>query len=147
MSSGRSSWLEKVRDHLPRPPRFSVSVQIRETPDLRCVLEVRNPGPAFSIRSARLLTPRAGLIYRREQFLWNEVDTREFTELPIEHPVAAGETVFIPFEVWIPRAPAQVSIRLMVSTSRRLRPYVSTAARLVVPPRPPEAKSPASPSA
>lgn len=117
--------MRSVMSWLTRGPRFSVSIQIRDTPDLLCHLTVSNPGPPFELKTARLLRPRIGLIYRREQFLSDDIEGSEFTELRLDRAVGPGETIRIPFEVWIPRTHLDRGIRLLIRTDRRLWPYRS----------------------
>jgi len=104
-------------------PHFSVSVRLREAPDLLCSLTVSNPGPPFKLRSARLLTPRQGLIYRREMFSSDQLESFGFRELQLDQEVGTGQTVEIPFEVWLPDVTRAKPLQLTVKTSRRMRNY------------------------
>ena len=115
---GKSRWWSRRSS-----PRFSVSVMLRETPDLVCNLKISNPGPPFTLKSARLIAPRHALIYRREMFASDELKGFGFRELPLDQVVPAGATVEIPFEIWIPSASHRKRLRLGIRTSLRVRRF------------------------
>ena len=124
-------WLSKLLQTLRRAlfgwrgaqPHFSVSIRLREAPDLLCSLTVSNPGPPFKLRSARLVAPRQALIYQREMFSSDQLESFGFRELQLDQEVGSGEIVEIPFEVWLPDATQAKPLQLTVKTSRRMRNY------------------------
>jgi len=108
-------------------PEFRVSVELTEGPDLLCSLHIANPGPEFRVRSARLLVPKQGMIYRRNAFLADARPQQGFSDLRLDAVVDAHSQLRIPFEVWAPSWDAKRPIKLSIYTNYRILPYRCTA--------------------
>ncbi len=112
-----------IRRWAPRAPHFRVSIDLREGPDLLCTLQVQNPGPAFILHHARLLSPQHGLIYQRDSFLSSPLLPKSFSDWVINEEVPRDQVLRLPFELWIPSWDPEHSIRIAIHTSRRRRGY------------------------
>jgi len=104
-------------------PHFAISVELADSPDFSCLLRIWNPGPEFVLRTCRLVAPRAGLIYRREQLLWGPNEGYGFSEVELDVRIAEASSAQVPFELWLPRTSGVRGLRVGVKTSRRFREY------------------------